>query len=300
MGRPIAKKYFGNTNPPDNNFAVGGPTGTGGEGVASVALGTAGSGYSKGLTTSVTAPEVAGGTTALVSVTTDAAGVITGYTVTNAGGGYLAAPTVSLVLPATVTPTGTGVDTELTIVVSSVTGLYAGMAASGTNVGVGATVVSFVKSTKVVTLSVANAGAVSGVITFADAGAAGVPGAATLTAGVTARPDAIVMTAWTTLAGAARTNCDVKKQLGSRRYKITSSDGVGNCKLVARVPAAVGEASLVATDSSGKTYYVTKLTSHKALLTQFGAGVHEFASGTEVRWTLDSAVLNTMVSVANV
>jgi hypothetical protein len=57
--------------------------------------------------------------------------------------------------------------------------------------------------------------------------------------------------------------------------------------------------SITATDSSGKTYYVTKLTSHTALLTQYGTAGHEFTDGTMVRWTFDAPTLNTTVQIAN-
>ena len=288
MGRPLAKRYFGNTAT---------QAGAGGEGLASVALGTAGSGYSKGLTATVSAPDLVGASVALVSVATNASGAITGYTVDYAGGGYTAPPTVTLVKPADATPTGTGVDTELTITVSSVAGIFKNMTVAGTNVGVGA-VVSSIKG-KVVTVSVANAGAVSGVITFSDAGAAGVPGARVLTSGATAHNNAIVMTAFTVAGGAARANSDVVKQVGSRRYKIVSTDGVGVCRLVAAAPA-LGECTLIATDSHGSSYYVTKLTSHKALLTQKTmVGAYEFATGVEAAWSLGAPVLNYSVTIAN-
>jgi len=288
MGRPLAKRFFGNTN----------EGGTGGEGVASVAAGTAGSAYSQGLTATVSVPQIAGGVTALVSPTVDSVtGGVTGYVATNQGSGYLSAPLVVLVKPAVQTATATGNIAESTIVCSGVTGVFKGMAVAGTGIGVGAVVVSVVNSTKVVTLSVPNSGAVSGVVTFTDVGTLAVPGAATLTG---TRPNAISMTAITVLAGTARANSDVVQQKGSRRYKLRNQDGVAVCRLFARAPVAVGEASLVATDSSGKTYYVTKLTRHKALLTQFGAAGWEFASDTDVEWTLGAAVLHVSVSVASV
>ena len=284
MGRPINKKYFGNRN----------EGGGGAEGIASVTH-TAGSEYSQGLTATVAAPDMPG-STAEVTVAVSALGAITGFTVTKEGSGYSVAPVVTLVKPANKTPTGTGLDTELTIVVSNATGIFEGMAVSGTGIGVGAKVVSVVKATKTVTLSVANDGAVSGTITFTDAGAAGA-GVAVLTTGSSKLEDAIVLTA--RLTTTARANSDIVKQVGSRRYVVRNQDGSGVCKLVAAAPAAAGEASLVATDSSGKTYYVTMLTSHKALVTQFGTSGHEFVSGTKVKWSLGVAVLNDRVTLAS-
>jgi hypothetical protein len=56
---------------------------------------------------------------------------------------------------------------------------------------------------------------------------------------------------------------------------------------------------LTATDSSGKTYYVKKLTAHKATLVRYGTAGHEFATDTAVQWTFDAPTLNTTVQIAN-
>jgi hypothetical protein len=109
---------------------------------------------------------------------------------------------------------------------------------------------------------------------------------------------AITVTAWTTVAGSAQTGCDIVKQVGSRRYKITSPDGVGVCHLQAAPVTAVGQATMIATDSGTGTYYVTKLTAHKALLTQITGT--QFANGTEVHWTLGTPVVDYSVQIENV
>jgi hypothetical protein len=62
---------------------------------------------------------------------------------------------------------------------------------------------------------------------------------------------------------------------------------------------AAGEMDLTATDSSGKTYYVKKLTGRKATLVRYGSAGHEFATDTAVPWTFGSAVLNTSVKINN-
>lgn len=92
---------------------------------------------------------------------------------------------------------------------------------------------------------------------------------------------------------------DIIKQQSSRRYKVQTADGTQVCKLVAAAPAA-GEMTITATDSSGKTYYVTKLTAHKAELAPYGAAGHEWPTlGTNhlgdpiyqsVRWSFGAAV----------
>ena len=124
-----------------------------------------GSGYSQGITLTFSS----GGAAATPTVV---GGEITKVTITNPGSGYVTAPSCTIVKPTTKTPTGTGVSTEFTIVVSSSTGIYVDMDVTGTNVGASAKVVSVVGTT--VTVDVANSGTVSGTITFTDNGSGGV------------------------------------------------------------------------------------------------------------------------------
>lgn len=85
------------------------------------------------------------------------------------GNKYLSAPddylsTYSLAIFSYATPTATGTSGAFTITVSSASNLEIGQSVSGTNIGAGA-IVYLINGTTV-TLSVANTGAVSGVITF--------------------------------------------------------------------------------------------------------------------------------------
>lgn len=113
----------------------------------------------------------------------------------------------------------------------------------------------------------------------------------------TNQENAILITAFVT-GGSSAVAGDIVKQSGSRRYKVKTAQGTSTVKLVAGAPAA-GEATVTATDSSGKTYYVTKVTAHKALLTQYGTAGHEFADGSSVKWTFGSAVADSSVKIAN-
>lgn len=97
--------------------------------------------------------------------------------------------------------------------------------------------------------------------------------------------NAINMTAF--LTGGSSGNVDIKKQVSGRRYKVTDGTRTGIVKLKASAVAAAGEATIVATDASGATYYVTKLTAHKATLTRFGGGAYEFATGAAIAWTMN-------------
>jgi hypothetical protein len=123
----------------------------------------------------------------------------------------------------------------------------------------------------------------------------------------TYQENAILIYAKTTSSGTVQLG-DIKKQTNARSYKVLTADGTAVCKLVATTPA-VGQATITATDSSGKTYYVTKLTAHKALLVPYGATGHQFpTTGTEadgspiyqsVKWTFGSATDGQTVTVAN-
>jgi hypothetical protein len=92
---------------------------------------------------------------------------------------------------------------------------------------------------------------------------------------------------------------DIVKQVGSRRYKVTTAQGTGKCKLVSGAPAA-GEMNISATDSIGSTYYVLKLNENLALLSQNsdGGSGFEFAEGTRAKWSLAAATTG-VVQIAN-
>lgn len=124
-----------------------------------------GSNYSAGITLTFSSGSAA-------ATPTVVAGKITAVAITNVGSGYTVAPTCTIVKPATQAPTGTGNITEFTIVVSSATGIYVGMGVTGTGVGTAAKVVSVVGT--IVTVDVANSGAISSTVTFTDNGTTGV------------------------------------------------------------------------------------------------------------------------------
>lgn len=98
-------------------------------------------------------------------------------------------------------------------------------------------------------------------------------------------------------AGSEVTTGDIIKQVGSKRYKVQTSDGTAICKLVTTADLGANEMSITATDSAGGTYYVRKLTARKAVLVQ-GTGT-QFATGATAKWTFGSAVANTTVSIQN-
>jgi hypothetical protein len=111
---------------------------------------------------------------------------------------------------------------------------------------------------------------------------------------LTNQENAIKIYAKTTSGGTAKLG-DIQAQKGSHRYKIKTSDGTAVCKLVTTTSLAVGQAYLVAT-STGGTYYVTKLTSRRAVLTtKTGDGA---LNGKSVKWTFGSPSA-TVVQIEN-
>jgi hypothetical protein len=92
---------------------------------------------------------------------------------------------------------------------------------------------------------------------------------------------------------------DIIKQEASRRYLVKTAQGYGQCKLVAAAPGA-GEMNIIATDTLGSTYYVTKLTARRAVLTRQtdGGSGYEFATGAVSGWTINAASTG-IVSIAN-
>ena len=133
--------------------------------IANISIDNPGLNYSEGITLSFSAS----GVSATATVTN---GNITAVSITSAGSGLTVAPTITINVASTVTPTGTGFVGDYIISVSSGTGIYVGMQASGTGVANNALVTNVNGTT--ITLSLPNTDAVSGTITFVDLGSNGV------------------------------------------------------------------------------------------------------------------------------
>lgn len=110
-----------------------------------------------------------------------------------------------------------------------------------------------------------------------------------------AKQNGIIISAYVP-AGSSAVAGDIIKQASSTRYFVQTAQGTGLCKLVAAAPAA-GDMNVLAEDSAGGEYYVTKLTARKArLVPTTGA---QFSTNTMVRWTFDTPVENVSVKVQN-
>lgn len=314
MGRPLHKKYFGNRNLGSSSTTA--DDGLGGNRVASVTITNQGS-YTTRPTVTFSAPDLAGpgavtatGTTNMegntVAVTAGQGG--TNYvvgdllTITGAGGAIAYVATVDGVTGAVtgVNFTGTGAargnQTALTGITSAVATTTNSVAGTGAKVDV---------TYRVKSITITNTGsgytdAADAAVTFSAGVAAGTSVLESYSVGgVTGNNENAIVT-YAYVTGGGRKIGDIVKQVGSRRFKVKTADGTMVCALVTDgVANAAGEMDITATDSSGKTYYVSKISAHKATLVRYGAAGHEFADGASVAWTFDSPTLNVNVQIAN-
>jgi len=85
---------------------------------------------------------------------------------------------------------------------------------------------------------------------------------------------------------------DIQEQVGSRRYRVKTADGIKVCKLVADDTPGTKQAYIKATDDNGNTYFVIKLTAHRATLIQWSNNESTwlYADNAVAGWTFGSAV----------
>ena len=112
----------------------------------------------------------------------------------------------------------------------------------------------------------------------------------------TNQENAIVPYAKTTSGGTSKA-ADIIKQRSTKRFKVKTADGTAICTLKSSAVSAVGEMTIVATDSAGGTYYVTKIGGRRVTVTQ-GTGT-QFATGSSVPWTFGTPTVNVNVKLAN-
>lgn len=116
-----------------------------------------------------------------------------------------------------------------------------------------------------------------------------------------------------TTSGGTNKIADINRQRGSHRYYVTTADGSAVCQLkTSGAASAVGEMTIKATDSAGKTYYVQKITAHRATLVPYGSSGWLFPTTTDstgaviypsVHWTFKTSdasyVSSTTVIIEN-
>jgi len=313
MGRPLHKKYFGNRNLGSSSTTA--DDGLGGNRVASVTITNQGS-YTVRPTVTFSAPDLTGvgavtaiGTTNMegntVAVTAGQGGLnyVVGdlLTITGAGGAIAYVATVDGVTGAVtgVNFTGTGAARGDQTVLTGITSAVATTGGSGD----GNAQVDVTYRVKSISISEPGSGytdAADAAVTFSAGVAAGTSVLETYSIGGLIGNNENAITIYAFVTGGSRKIGDIVKQVGSRRFLVETADGTEKCLLVTDGNAdAAGEMDITATDSSGKTYYVKKITAHRATLVRYGAAGHEFATDASVRWTFDSPTLDTTVQIAN-
>jgi len=329
MGRPLNDRFFGNRN--IGSVSTTTDNGIGGEGIASVSwsnlgsvLATSGSGTPlSGI--QLPAPTLPGGVQAtwtlvygvdVVSTGAGRAGLYTGDLYT-----YPDIPGSSVQVASTSSSNAT-----FTVLASGSTGTLI-TDTQGVNLtkvsgaGVGTFLVDV--NQKIVSSNIVESGSgYTGVETITVTLANGATGQVPVTSAINLTTDsgiqnpsqnpagenanAIIIYANTTGAGAKIG--DIQKQVGSHRYRVKTADGVARVQLVASNTPAIGQAYIIATDSGGATYWVTKLTARRAVLTPRGDGTPQFPlvdngeGGTQpvsAGWVLSGAVANQSVVVQN-
>lgn len=296
MGRPIKKKFFGNTS------SVGI---VGGEGAAAVFMINTGTGYLTLPSISFPAVQIAGGTTATgaphmmlrsVSITSDAnggSGYAVGDTLTLAGG----TGTPAVVRVATISGSNTVTSVALVSLGDYTVLPNGGTTATHTASTGSGFVMNVTYAVKSVDVTNAGTGYTStGTLTFGSASGTGAAARFTLTSTV---GNAIALSAFVQ-GGAARTGGDIVKQESSRRYLVRTSDGLGQCRLITTSTLTAKTMNIIATDVSGSTYYVQKLTARRAVLVQKtdGGSGFEYDSYEAPKWSITAATTGT-VSIAN-
>ena len=286
MGRPLNHKYFS--------------SGTTGEKVASVAVTNGGSYTSLSFPTlTFSAPALTGGTTATGVVSTVSAN---GGTIVAAGSGYAKGDTLTLeggtgtaaIFEVTGISGGevTGPVTEITLTsggnYSAVTsGLLTSGVATLTNNGTGAGAGATIKFTNYGVSSITVTKGGSGYISVADAAISFSSGSAAATPVMAEAGSYNVLVPYANTLTTALP-ADIVKQMTSHSYMMKTSEGTAQCTLVATTSLVKGQAYLLATDSQGSTYFVTKITAHKVTITRNTGSTYDWPTGADVPWTFNS------------
>lgn len=182
------------------------------------------------------------------------------------------------------------VSTQTITVVIAAPNLSGGTQAVATAVKTGNTVTS-------VTIDTAGAGYTSvPAVSFTGTNMTTI-GSATATLSTTVL-DVIEVTAYIPVAngGSSAVTGDIQEQVASKKYRVRTAQGTGPCKLVTTSSLAAGEMYMMATDQNGSTYFVKKLTAHRAVLVQDTvSGSFEFDTNEAAGWTLGSASTGVVV-----
>jgi hypothetical protein len=289
MGRPLNKRFF---DPVPDSV---------GEGVASYTFTNRGS-YTTLPTVTVSAPSLPGGETATgtltlraasATVTVGGADYVQGDILTVAGGTASTAATFEVA-----TVDGAGAVLTVTLLnAGSYTALPTNPVVTTTDSVAGADATLTV-TYEVFTFTVVDGG--SGYVSSSDAALTFDPASTTAaTAVLTTTGTNVILANAFVRGGTQELVADIVRQRGTRTYVMATTEGESLVTLVANANPTEGQAYIQATDSLGSTYFVTKITSRLAVLTQWTDGGTGFvhASGTTAPWSLDGSLDPTGITV---
>ena len=192
----------------------------------------------------------------------------------------------SIVVTNTATNAGYSTSTAVTWVASAPQ-LPTGVAASGTAIVMFDGGTGRLQSLQVTEPGSGYTSTATVTITYTPARVGGVA-ATTQAALLATQQNAIQPTAFISTGSSAVVG-DIVKQVSTRKYLVKTAQGIGQCKLSTTTLGA-GDMWILATDVNGSTYYVTKLTAHKAYLTRKTmVGSYEYATGAVAKWNLTTA-----------
>ena len=236
---------------------------------------------------------VAGTTYTVTQKATNGSGSGATFTVTVASGtSYAANTTITATVKGTTYTSGNTVTIDGTLLggVTSTNDLVitlgGSVAAAGTITGITITEQgSGYTAVPAVTLSTGTQGTLTATAVAAtDTGAVGT---------ATNQENAIIMTGY--LTGGSATTVDIIRQVSTNRYKVTDGTRTGIVALKSSVATAAGEGSVRLVDTDGGTYFATKITSRKVVITR-GTGVQDaFATGTAVKWNMTAATADSLL-----
>jgi hypothetical protein len=308
MGRPLNKKYFGNRNVGTTGTS---DNGIGGEGLASASVSVAGS-YAVRPTLTFSAPQLPGGVRATATITSEVLSAVTSNGTT--GTGYVVGDLVTFTGVAGaigyVATVGSGVGEIQSITFTQAgtsRGAFEAMPADLTDIavvggsGTLGRVDVLMRAKSVVVTEKGSGYSSAPTVSYTNRGGITV-NSITLTtdsgnftngvANADNQENAIIMYA---NVGNGAGPVDIIKQVSGRRYKVTDGTTTAIVTLGTDGTPETGEAYIVAT-ATGGTYYVTKLTAHRATLVAKTGD--EALDGTSARWTFGSAT-DTIVSIEN-
>jgi hypothetical protein len=131
---------------------------------------------------------------------------------------------------------------------------------------------------------VADGGAVATPVLTVDTGAVG---------SATNEENAILMTA--RLTGGSATTVDIIRQVSTNRFKVTDGTRTGIVTLKSSVATAAGEGSVRLVDTNGDTYFATKITARKVVITRGTGTDAAFVTGSAVKWNMTAATADSLL-----